>query len=498
MELLNTAYVLPFIVFVSLSWLGILFSDPLKRFPGPLLAKWTRFYRVYYDVVVSGGWFAQLQHLHRVYGPVVRLHFSDLSAYTDIYSSPAKLPKDPHLYKCFEFGYPSSVFTEVDPKAHAVLKTMLGSFFSRQGIVKLENVIQEQIDKLISQLAKNHKNTPANMNHAFRSTTLDIITKYTFRADLDMTSYPSFEHPILHSLNERSSTLWVFKHFPFLVSIIKSLPPWLAEILMPSSVPQLEVMEQISQLVDEAMRSTSAQDAEEYEGEDKNVFYTVIRNARTKHQYQITREYLISEGLDLRIAGSDTVGNTCAIGTRHLVNDARVRGKLQAELDEVWSDKDVPLKLEKLEKLPYLTAVIKESLRLSHGVVTPMSRIVSEAGVIIASHEVPPGTVVSIANPFVHLNSDVFPDPERFYPERWIEAKGYEADRYLVPFGKGPRSCLGINLAWSEMYMILGNIFRRLELRSDCDLGEKLKFRDFFGPVWEGDVLSATVVERQS
>ncbi|EEB99778.1 hypothetical protein MPER_00456, partial [Moniliophthora perniciosa FA553] len=121
-----------------------------------------------------------------------------------------------------------------------------------------------------------------------------------------------------------------------------------------------------------------------------------------------------------------------------------VREKLQAELDEIWPDKDVPSKLEKLEKLPYLTAVIKESLRLSHGVVTPMSRIVSEAGVTIAGHGVPPGTVVSIANPFVHLNPDIFPDPERFYPERWIEAKEYETDRYLVPFGKGPRSCLGI------------------------------------------------------
>ncbi|EEB89503.1 hypothetical protein MPER_12387, partial [Moniliophthora perniciosa FA553] len=89
-------------------------------------------------------------------------------------------------------------------------------------------------------------------------------------------------------------------------------------------------------------------------------------NAGAKHQHHISREYLICEGLDLHIAGSDTVGNACTIGTRHLVNDVRVREKLQAELDETWPDKDVPSKLEKLEKLPYLTAVIKKSLRLSH------------------------------------------------------------------------------------------------------------------------------------
>ncbi|EEB90991.1 hypothetical protein MPER_10726 [Moniliophthora perniciosa FA553] len=362
-------------------------------------------------------------------------------------------PIHPHLYKVFEFGLPSSVFTEVDPKAHVVLKSMLGSFFSRQGILKLEGVIQDQINKLVSQLIPNHKTTPADMKYAFRAATFDIITQYTFRTNLDMTSYPAFKHPIMLTVDGRIRSKWAFKHFPFLVGLSKSVPKWLSGILMPSSTWQLGALRDMGQLVDEAMRSTEAEE----DKEDRNVFYTLIRNAGTKYRHLITRGYLVSEGLDLRVAGSDTVANACAIGSRYLVKYPEVRRKLQTELDEAWPDRDRPMPLEKLEKLPYLTAVIKESLRLSHGVVTPMSRIVSDTDVSIAGHAVPPGTVVGIANSFVHLNADIFPDPTRFYPERWLDAKenGHSLDRYLVTFGKGPESCLGITV--SEMYMILRN-----------------------------------------
>ncbi|KAI3615269.1 benzoate 4-monooxygenase cytochrome p450 [Moniliophthora roreri] len=492
------------IVILPLVWRQ-LFPDPLRRFPGPRLARWTRFYRVYYDTVAGARWVSHLQHLHEVYGPVVRvgpneLHFSDPAAYADIYSSPAKLPKDPHIYKVHAFGLPSNVFTEVDPKAHAVLKSMLGSFFSRQGILKLEGVIQDQINKLLSQLIQNHKTTPANMKYAFRAATFDIITRYTFRTNLDMTSYPSFKHPIMLTIDGRIRTKWVFRHFPFLVWLSKSVPKWLSGVLIPASTSQLGALQDMGQLVDEALRNANKQEAEEdqYEKGDQDVFYTLIRNAGTKYRHVITREYLVSEGMDLRLAGSGTVANACTIGSRYLVKHPEVRRKLQTELDEVWPDKDQPMPLERLEKLPYLTAVIKESLRLSHGVVTPMSRVVSDVNVIIAGHAVPPGTVVGIANTFVHLNTDIFPDPTRFYPERWLDAKdnGRSLDRYLVAFGKGPRTCLGINLAWSEMYMILGNIFRKLEFKNHNDLGREITFRDVWVPLWEGDVLSATVSER--
>ncbi|KAK7047476.1 hypothetical protein VNI00_006707 [Paramarasmius palmivorus] len=397
----------------------------------------------------------------------------------------------------FEFGMPTTLFTISDPKEHSAIKSLFSSYFSRRSVQRLEHMVQGRVDKLISQLLKNHRASPVNMNHAYRSVTLDIITLYTLRTSIDATSFPSFQHPALHSIDEALLQTWFFRYFPFL-RLTFHLPKWLAILLSPSSKPMAEMQEDIEKLVDKAL-----QDYQQYDPDsdsDLNVFYTLLSNSRVegkvRQSHRVTREWLIAEGVALRVAGSDTVGNACTIGTRCLMRDSRVRQKLVDELETAWPDKGLSMPLERLEKLPYLTAVIKESLRLSHGTVTPMSRVVSESGAVISGHPVPPGTIVSIASPFIDMNPDIFVDPTSFYPERWIEDKENTLNHYLVTFGKGPRSCLGINLAWSELYMILGNVFRKLDFHSDGDLQSEVDFGEFFVPLYKGDALSATVSER--
>ena len=82
----------------------------------------------------------------------------------------------------------------------------------------------------------------------------------------------------------------------------------------------------------------------------------------------------------------------------------------------------------------------------------------------------PPGTLFSMSAYQQHLDPAVFPDPHRFAPERWLAkseltpANGKPAARYLVPFGRGPRMCVGMNFALAELYMALAGVFRRLHL----------------------------------
>lgn len=67
----------------------------------------------------------------------------------------------------------------------------------------------------------------------------------------------------------------------------------------------------------------------------------------------------------------------------------------------------------------------------------------------------------------IHENEDVFRDAQVFRPERWLDSKNSETphhlQRYLVAFSRGSRSCLGINLAWAELYLIVASVFRRFE-----------------------------------
>lgn len=61
----------------------------------------------------------------------------------------------------------------------------------------------------------------------------------------------------------------------------------------------------------------------------------------------------------------------------------------------------------------------------------------------------------------MHYNPDVFPEPEMFNPDRWLplDTEGKRLNKYLVPFSKGSRQCVGINLAWAEMQLTIEAIF---------------------------------------
>jgi len=202
--------------------------------------------------------------------------------------------------------------------------------------------------------------------------------------------------------------------------------------------------------------------------------------------------------LNLRFAGSETVGNACTIAAFFVLRDQQVRKKLVDELVRAWPDLNETFGYEDLEKLPYLTGVVKEALRLSWGTVTPMPRVVGPSGGVVAGTPVPPGTTVAMGNTIMHRNPDVFPDPMHFSPERWLQPDSAATlDRYLVAFSKGPRGCLGINLAWCELYLILGNLFRKLELKDDGKSSlDDLHFREYFIPLYRGHHLHAYVEKK--
>jgi cytochrome P450 len=79
---------------------------------------------------------------------------------------------------------------------------------------------------------------------------------------------------------------------------------------------------------------------------------------------------------------------------------------------------------------------------------------------------IPPSTPVSQSNYFVNNDPSIFPDPLLFRPERWIEAaeRDIRLEKYMVSFGRGSRSCVGINLAWAELYLTLAHVVVRFDM----------------------------------
>jgi cytochrome P450 len=195
---------------------------------------------------------------------------------------------------------------------------------------------------------------------------------------------------------------------------------------------------------------------------------------------------LYEEAQTMMFAGGVTVGDASMTGVFHILNQPALYARLRAEVLTVWPDiKNAP-SLEAFETLPILTATIKEALRMSPGACSPLLRVVPAAGATISGNAIPGGTIVGMSAVFVHMSPTIFPDPEIFNPDRWLgkDAKGLE--QWLVAFSKGPRSCLGLNLAWCELYVAFATMLRVFDMKLDKTTKEDLKWRDCFTPYYPG------------
>jgi cytochrome P450 len=100
------------------------------------------------------------------------------------------------------------------------------------------------------------------------------------------------------------------------------------------------------------------------------------------------------------------------------------------------------------------SATVTEALRLSYGVSSRLQRVPHEPLFYTGSFKgrtvelkIPAGTAIGMTNYLVHANPEIFPEPEKFIPERWLDEKGRRdrsLDGYLLSFSKGSRQCLGM------------------------------------------------------
>ncbi|KAL1761574.1 cytochrome P450 [Schizophyllum commune] len=481
------------LVYTLLICVRRLFFHPLSRVPGPLLAALTDYYVTYYDIVKDGATVDQLGELHARYGSVVRigpntLHFNNPDAYHRIYTRGTSFLKDPALYSAFPDG---SSFGSIDPVQAKVRRDAISPLFSRRAIAKLEPFIRDKVDKLTDKLlAYQDASKTVDLLQALRAATLDIIFSYCFGEECNALDAPDFKHPILMGADAVNRATLIFKAIPALISVSRFLI-WFLRLLGCPAVGPGFLVNKISAQLDRLLANPKALDDAPHE----TIFHHILPGAGTNKKSAAfpTRISLLDEALSLQIAGSHTVAAACFVGCFHVLNNDDIRRKLVAELKDAIPDVMDVVRFEVVERLPYLTAVIKEALRLSHGIVSPMLRTVNADDVVLNGIAVPRGTTVAIGNTFVHLNPQIFPNPETFDPERWLKEDSSTLDHYLVAFSKGQRSCTGINLAWCELYLIFASLFRRLGLELVNSSPKSMEYSAHFVAVFCGEPVQAVV-----
>ena len=188
-----------------------------------------------------------------------------------------------------------------------------------------------------------------------------------------------------------------------------------------------------------------------------SILLTMKHEDGTPLSDQELRDHLIT----LLLAGHDTTAVALAWAFRAILSRPEVLEKIRAELREVFPDNDNEIHPDGLERLPYLDAVIKETMRVHPivaFVVRRLTRPFSAGGILY-----PAGVILAPATLLVHKRPDVFPAPDRFRPERFLDQK---PNPYAwIPFGGGTRRCLGMFFALVEMRVVLATALSRVNLR---------------------------------
>ncbi|RAH64667.1 cytochrome P450 [Aspergillus aculeatinus CBS 121060] len=438
---------------------------PLYHIPGPKLAAITFLYEAWFDLILGGRYSLEIQRMHEIYGPVVRinpeeLHVNDIAFTDEIYSTgKRRRNKQVHLLNLFAGPITEAMVSAVDHDLHRLRRSAANKFFSRAQIAKLESDIKDLADQLCDKLINigNKSEEPIDIVTAYGCFTSDIISGYCFGEPFGFIRQKSWEPNFRHALHSLLTPMHVFRFFPVLKAIVD---------LMPSVAKWLDP--RVKGLVEEGNEKMPGRVHKarlEYQAgavpERPAIFHTLV--ASDLPEVEKTDHRLGGESYSFIAAGTETTAWTITVITFHLLHNPTLLDKLTDELHATdaltspWSD---------LEKLPYLHAVIQEGLRLSYGVSQRLPRIAPDEHLTYRgdfkgrelTYVIPPGTPMGMSSVINHHNESVFQDSHAFRPERWLEADETQRRRMetcLIPFSKGSRQCLGMNLAYCSLYVTL-------------------------------------------
>ncbi len=174
-----------------------------------------------------------------------------------------------------------------------------------------------------------------------------------------------------------------------------------------------------------------------------------------------TRETLISESIELLIAGTDTTAHTLSFTVSELASHPDVFNKARTLVDSVWEQYG-EFSAEALAELTYIRAIVKETLRL-YSIASGSTSLEATKQTTIQGITVPPGTKIFWSMLGAGRDPDVYIDPDQFRPERWLESDKESSSIPMIDFGSGYHRCLGEQLAMLEMTIMLAELIHTFD-----------------------------------
>ncbi|NXL84313.1 C340 protein, partial [Alectura lathami] len=354
------------------------------------------------------------------------------------------------------------------------IRTVLSPAFTSGKLKEMFPIIKLYGEKLVKNVEKKVANEEfLNMKDIFGAYSMDVVASTSFSVDIDSMGNPS--DPFVTNIKK-------FLKFSFLNPIFMLL------VLFPFLVPLLEKMN-VSLLPSEVIDfffvifMKMKKERENGSHMDRVDFLQLMADSQisqdgsksaegTVSYKSLSDEEVLAQALIFVFAGYETTSSTLCYISYHLAMHPDVQKRLQDEIDANLPNKAAP-SYDVVMQLEYLDMVVNESLRLY----PPGGRIerVCKKTVELNGVTIPKGTVVMIPAYVLHRDPAYWPEPEEFRPERFSKENRENVDTYtFLPFGAGPRNCIGMRFALLIMKMAVVVLLQNFSFRPCKDTPVRL------------------------
>ncbi|KAJ1916820.1 hypothetical protein H4219_003553 [Mycoemilia scoparia] len=430
---------------------------PLAKIPGPFWE--TIFAYRMYKSLIEGNFHDYLLEQQLKYGPVFyfaknKVCVGDPEDARYILGKKAFIKSK--TYNTSILGAPN-IFTTKDPKFNEMRRRQIGPAFTVSHIAEMEKTIhnvtaaalKEKIETLMDQTERQTGIRQCKFNYVndFNYMSFDVISELAFGESFGMLRKGNYR--ILEQIHSTG----------FLAAIEATIPITLdKEFLMKKSRKDARELAEFTRGI---IQKRIRENQEKGKPEKKDILQIFIDSVDKETGNRMSVQEIVSENIILLFAGTDTASSTMSWTLFLLMVYPDIYKKVVQEVRSAFPNPKSNIKYsEARSKLPYLEAVIYESMRLQAAVPTGLGRTVPKGGAEFHGHKIPGGTTVYVFIHGLHRNPQYWDQPNKFIPERFLGEGAAARKRNMFGFSTGYRICSGRNLAWTEIFLTMSRLLR--------------------------------------
>lgn len=430
-----------------------LYFHRLRKFPGPKLAALSQFYAMGLaakDMKLM----EEIQKLHKEHGDFVRigpryLSINRAEAIPLVYGPPVRCLKGAWYSQTGGKLENCSLNQTRDPEAHRARRRAWDRAFSMKALASYEPRVGKKCDKLIEQL------------YARKDEVIDIQKWASFFAfdvmgDVGLgkefgTLDAGEDHPAITAVHDAMYSVGLMTPVPWLISLLTAIPGAASAIV--------DFQAYCASAVDEKEKTLDK------DTEPSDILAWILKAKYENDRSAPPSTQALHEDSRLIIAaGSDTTLAALTNLTYLLCRHPAAQRTLTAALATACPRGAADWNYDAISRLPYLDAVINETLRLRPPAPAAMPRFTPADGLQVGDTWVPGNVTVAVPPWTLMRDERWFAEPEAFRPERWVGDEGLATESGgFMPFSRGPANCAGKNFAKMELRMVVARLWMEFE-----------------------------------